>query len=123
MRENFNFATIDGFADSKTDSILTFNYEDADKVYSYLTFLEDNSKRLDNNNSLEGFSIVVTGKLNIYKNRNALQQEIEKRGGKVSGSVSSKTNYLINNDNTSTSAKNMAAKKLNIPILTEQEFF
>ena len=123
VRENFNFATIDGFADSKTDSILTFNYEDADKVYSYLTFLEDNSKRLDNNNSLEGFSIVVTGKLNIYKNRNALQQEIEKRGGKVSGSVSSKTNYLINNDNTSTSAKNMAAKKLNIPILTEQEFF
>ena len=128
VREKFNFATIDGFADSKTDSLLNFNYEDADNIYPYLTILKESAKlnndNIDNNNNnLDGITIVITGKLNMYKNRAALQAEIENRGGKVVGSVSSNTKYLINNDNTSTSAKNMAAKKLNIPILTEQEFF
>ena len=129
VREKFNFATIDGFADSKTDSLLNFNYEDADNIYPYLTILKESAKLNDdnidnnNNNNLDGITIVITGKLNMYKNRAALQAEIENHGGKVVGSVSSNTKYLINNDNTSTSAKNMAAKKLNIPILTEQEFF
>lgn len=127
VREKFNFATIDGFADSKTDSLLNFNYEDADNIYPYLTILKESAKlnndNIDNNNNLDGITIVITGKLNMYKNRAALQAEIENHGGKVVGSVSSNTKYLINNDNTSTSAKNMAAKKLNIPILTEQEFF
>jgi DNA ligase (NAD+) len=72
--------------------------------------------------SLTGVNIVITGKLNLFKNRAELQQAIENKGGKVIGSVSKNTNYLINNDNTSTSAKNMSAKKLNIPIITEEEF-
>lgn len=123
VRQHYNFATIDGFADSKTESLLNHDYSEADKVYPYLIILQNNgTKDTDNNNSLDGVTIVVTGKLNAYKNRAALQAEIENRGGKVVGSVSSNTKYLINNDNTSTSAKNMAAKKLNIPILTEQEF-
>ena len=129
VREKFNFATIDGFADRKTDSLLNFNYEDAYNIYPYLIILKESTKlsndNIDNNNNnnLDGITIVITGKLNMYKNRAALQAEIENHGGKVVGSVSSNTKYLINNDNTSTSAKNMAAKKLNIPILTEQEFF
>ena len=121
VREKYNFATIDGFADSKTESLLTFDYKDADEVYKFLT-IESDDKPTDNNNGLDGITVVVTGKLHTYKNRAALQSDIESRGGKVVGSVSSNTNYLINNDNTSTSAKNMAAKKLNIPILTEKEF-
>ena len=121
VREKFNFATIDGFADSKTESLLTFDYKDADAVYEFLT-IESDDEPTDNINGLDGVTVVVTGKVNIYKNRTALQKDIESRGGKVVGSVSSNTDYLINNDNTSTSAKNMAAKKLNIPILTEQEF-
>lgn len=121
VREKYNFATIDGFADSKTESLLTFDYKDADAVYEFLT-IESDDEPTDNINGLDGITVVVTGKVNIYKNRTALQKDIESRGGKVVGSVSSNTDYLINNDNTSTSVKNMAAKKLNIPILTEQEF-
>lgn len=58
----------------------------------------------------------------MYKNRAELQQVIEAHGGKVIGSVSKNTTYLINNDNMSNSAKNVAAKKLGIPVLTEEEF-
>ena len=72
--------------------------------------------------TLEGITIVVTGKLKLYKNRAELQSAIENAGGKVVGSVSGNTDYLINNDNTSTSSKNLTAQKLGIPILTEEEF-
>ena len=64
----------------------------------------------------------ITGKLNNYKNRDELKSYIESIGGKVVGSMSSKVNYLINNDNKSTSAKNIAAQKAGIPIITEAEF-
>ena len=65
---------------------------------------------------------VITGKLEKYANRDTLKREIESRGGKVSGSVSGNTNYLINNDIASTSGKNKKAKELSIPIITEQDF-
>ena len=71
---------------------------------------------------MKDVTVVVTGKLSIFKNRAELTAAIEKAGGKVASAVSQKTNYLINNDNTSNSAKNVAAKKAGIPILTEQEF-
>lgn len=72
--------------------------------------------------TLDGMSIVITGRLTTFKNRAELQQAIEAHGGKVIGSVSKNTTYLINNDNMSNSAKNVAAKKLGIPVLTEEEF-
>lgn len=72
--------------------------------------------------SMEGITFVITGSVTHFKNRKELQEFIELRGGKVTGSVTSKTNYLINNDNTSNSSKNKKAKELQIPILTEQEF-
>ena len=65
---------------------------------------------------------MVTGSLNHYASRNELKEVIEKKGGKVTGSVTSKTVCLINNDNTSSSSKNKKAKELQIPILTEDEF-
>lgn len=73
-------------------------------------------------NTLEGKTFVVTGSVNHYKNREELKNDIVAHGGTVVGSVSSKTNYLINNDINSTSSKNKKAKSLNIPIITENEF-
>ena len=69
---------------------------------------------------LKGITFVITGSLNNFTNRDALKAEIEKAGGKVAGSVSSKTGYLINNDVTSTSGKNKKAKELGVPIIDEE---
>lgn len=71
---------------------------------------------------LSGMSFVVTGTLNHYAGRNELKEVIEKKGGKVTGSVTSKTVCLINNDIASSSSKNKKAKELQIPILTEEQF-
>ncbi len=67
-------------------------------------------------------TFVITGSLNFYSNRKELSEEIEKLGGKVAGSVSSKTDYLINNDAASNSSKNKKAKELNVKIITEEEY-
>lgn len=72
--------------------------------------------------TLQGMVFVITGSLQYYENRNALKEEIEKRGGKVSGSVSSKTSGLINNDTTSNSSKNKKARELGIPVISEEIF-
>lgn len=72
--------------------------------------------------TLQDMVIVITGSLQFYENRNALKEEIEKRGGKVTGSVSSKTNILINNDTASSSSKNKKARELGIPIVSEETF-
>lgn len=73
-------------------------------------------------NIMDGLTFVITGSVFQFKNRNELKDVIENLGGKVTGSVTSKTNYLINNDNLSSSSKNKKAKELGIPIITEQEF-
>ena len=67
-------------------------------------------------------TFVITGSLIHYKNRDELVSIIESMGGKVSGSVSTKTSYLINNDTQSSSSKNQKAKQLNIPIISEEDF-
>ena len=72
-------------------------------------------------NSLEGKTFVVTGKVHIWKNRDELSAAVTAAGGKVTSSVSSKTDYLVNNDVTSTSSKNLKAKELGIPIITEEQ--
>ena len=72
--------------------------------------------------NLDGMSFVITGKVNHFKNRDELKVLIESRGGKVAGSISGKTNYLINNDIESASSKNVSAKKLGIPIISEDVF-
>ncbi|BCN31691.1 NAD-dependent DNA ligase LigA [Anaeromicropila herbilytica] len=69
-----------------------------------------------------GMNFVITGSVEHYANRNEVKEVIEQKGGKVTGSVTSKTNYLINNDNTSNSSKNKKAKELQVPIITEEEF-
>lgn len=76
----------------------------------------------ENEQDLAGKTFVITGSVEHFANRNELKELIESRGGKVAGSVSSKTDYLINNDLTSTSGKNKKAKELGIPIISEEMF-
>ena len=76
----------------------------------------------EENAFIQGKTFVITGSLEHYANRDELKEWIEQNGGKVTGSVSAKTDYLINNDISSASSKNKKAKELEIPILTEKEF-
>lgn len=80
---------------------------------------ESNEGRSD---QLAGLTFVITGKVEHFDNRDALKAAVEKAGGKTSSAVSSKTDYLINNDISSGSSKNRKAKELGIPIITEEEF-
>lgn len=120
IKNNFDFYKWESFGPEKSRSLLTFDYEDADYISTFITFNQNEVP--STSNSLDGTVICITGKLHNYKNRTGLQQEIEARGGKVTSSVSSKTNYLVNNDVNSTSSKNTSAKKLGVEIITEEEF-
>ena len=94
-----------------------------DMVARLLAELDIQMEKMDEESqTLTGQTIVITGSLELYENRNALKDEIEAKGGKVTGSVTAKTTYLINNDIASTSSKNKKAKELGVPIVTEKEF-
>ena len=67
-------------------------------------------------------TFVITGEVHHYKNRDAFKAYVESAGGKVTGSVTSKTNYLVNNDAESSSSKNRKARELGIPVITEDAF-
>ena len=104
------------FSDGKNNAIV-------DHLLAELTFEagdEESSEGADE--AFAGMNFVITGSLEHFKNRKELQELIERRGGKVTGSVTSKTNYLINNDVESVSSKNKKAKELGIPIISEEEF-
>ena len=90
-----------------------------ERLMKELTFREEAS---DTMQDLEGKVFVITGSLNHFDNRNQLKELIESRGGTVTGSVSAKTSYLINNDVNSSSSKNKKAKSLGVPIISEEEF-
>lgn len=116
---------IDGIGQVIADSVVAYfsdekNNEVFDRLLSHVNILNE---KTDNEAMIfSGMTFVITGSLNHFDNRNALKTLIEDRGGKVAGSVSSKTAYLINNDSTSASSKNKKAQSLNIPIITEEEF-
>lgn len=117
----FNFYSLDGFGIEMHYAISHFDYTEADVLAGeYLNIVVENAESANQN--LEGQVIVITGKLNKFKNRGELQALIESVGGKVSGSVSKNTTYLINNDTESSSSKNLAAKKLGVNIISEQDF-
>lgn len=119
--EKFDFSIYDGFAENKTSAIWNFDFTEADKVYPYLYFNKEETI-VESNQSCENLRVVITGKLKQFKNRDAFKACIEEHGGKVVDSVSKNTSYLINNDTESSSTKNQSAKKLGIPIISEQEF-
>ena len=95
------------------------NIAKLEHLLSHLTFEE---MKTESAQSLEGKQFVITGSVEHFENRAQLKEYIEERGGKVTGSVTSKTDYLINNDTTSSSSKNKKAKDLGIPILSEDDF-
>ena len=119
--EKFDFTTLYSFASEKSNAILNFDYTEADKIANnFLTIQKVEAQEKDL--PLKNKKYVVTGTVKQFKNRAELQKFIEERGGKVVSSISKNVNYLINNNLTSTSAKNVAAKKMGIPIITEAEF-
>ena len=119
--DKYDFSQLAGFGYENSDSLLKFKYHEADEAYHEMSLIEpgDEEKK---EQSLEGQSIVITGTLKTFKNRAELQKIIEAAGGKVVGSVSKNTAYLINNDIDSTSSKNQTAKRLGVPIITEENF-
>ena len=121
VQQGQDFSQFNGFGYEKSESLLRFDYTEANKAYALMTLItpEPEEKK---ENTLEGKSIVITGTLKTFKNRAELQRVIEAAGGKVVGAVSKNTSYLINNDIESTSAKNQTAKRLGVPIITEEEF-
>lgn len=121
VNDNYSWSSINTIGPEIENAINNFNYDELDKIVdNYITFItpiEDNKTT-----TLNGLTICITGRLSHFKSRDELKQAIENAGGKVVGAVSGNTNILINNDSTSTSSKNLTAKKNGTPILTEAEF-
>lgn len=118
---DYNFWELPNFGPEMNASLHNFNYNEAKELYNNYIVLETPAATNASSHPLEGMTFVITGKLKTFKNRDELKKQIEDAGGKVVGSISSKTNYLVNNDIESTSAKNLAAKKNNIPIISEMQ--
>ena len=115
---------IDGFGDAMYKSLYDYckvHLSGIEDLMTYFTFEKENNIN-ETNISLLGKTFVITGSLNHYKNRDELIKVIESLGAKVSGSVSTKTNYLINNDINSSSSKNTKARKLGVSIISEEDF-
>lgn len=118
-------AEIDGIGEVIAGSIYDFFHSEKamEQLDDLLTELVIEEKPMqEGGQTLEGMSFVVTGSLTHFENRNALKEEIERRGGKVTGSVTGKTVCLINNDTASQSSKNKKAKELGVQILSEEDF-
>ena len=119
------FATIAGIGPEKSASFVRWmkdkdNYSMLQQLLVELNISQSSSA--PTGNSCEGLTFVITGDVHHYKNRNELKAYIENQGGKVTGSVSKSTSFLINNDVESSSGKNKKAKELSIPIISEEEF-
>ena len=123
INKGFDFSQLEGYGPEMNKALLTFDYSELDFIVgSYMNIYIPEEKEESKVKTLEGTTFVITGKLKMYKNRDALKAEIEACGGKVSGSVTKNTDYLINNDINSTTAKNKTAKELGVPIITEEDF-
>lgn len=117
------FWGYDNFGIEMHKAIVNFDYSEADAmVQSGVITFNSITEETKQEKSLDGLTFVITGKLSHFKNRDAIKEKIESLGGKVTGSVSKNTSYLINNDKDSTSSKNKSAKSLGIPILSEEDF-
>ena len=118
-----DWTEFEGFGPEITKAINNFDYSAADEIVKLFTWAEDQPSESQNESSaIKDKIFCITGKVFQFKNRDALKADIESKGGKVVSSMSSKVNYLINNDSTSTSAKNKAAQAAGIPIITEDEY-
>lgn len=121
VENGFDFTSFGGYGYEMHKAISDFDYKELDFIVNNYLEIEENKKE-DKELKLKDITFCVTGKVHIWKNRDDLSAFIESLGGKVTGSVSKNTNYLINNDINSTSAKNKKAQELGIPILSEEDF-
>ena len=116
---------IDGVGDVIAKTFVSF-FEDKDNCHMIDDLLQyvilTDSGKSDTDKNMEGLVFVITGSVNHFPNRAAVKEIIEEHGGKVTGSVSKNTNYLINNDAASNSSKNKKARELGVPVITEEEF-
>jgi len=117
--------SIEGIGDIMAKAYVDFFADEANRetvadLLSVLTI--DESFEESRESAISGKTFVITGSLNHFENRDACKTKIESLGGKTAGSVSKNTDYLINNDRTSSSSKNKKAAELGIPVITEEEF-
>ena len=115
---------IDGIGDKMAVKFVEY-FADKENIKKFNNLLNELTIIKEENNeeqNMAGLNFVVTGSVERFANRNEVKDYIEKRGGKVTGSVTSKTNYLINNDLLSNSSKNKKAKELGIEIINEEQF-
>lgn len=126
LHEQSGFEDIDGIGVERSKSICDWyakpkNQQVLTQLLSEVTITR--VEILDTSaGKCAGKTFVITGDVYVYKNREEFKAYVESQGGKVAGSVSKKTNYLVNNDATSTSSKNNKAKELGVPIITEDQF-
>ena len=126
MQDGTGFEDIEGIGPEKSSSVMEWYANDKNRsslqaLLKEVT-IEQTEKAAPEGDSCKGITFVITGEVSHYKNRDELKAYVEAHGGKVTGSVTSKTDYLINNDIESTSSKNKKAKELGVPIITEEEF-
>lgn len=116
---------ISGIGEIMADAYVTFFNNEKNKVMIKDILEEIEFEEMESSSSemlFENITFVITGSIEQFKNRNELKNIIEDKGGKVTDSVTSKTNYLINNDYLSNSSKNKKAKELGISVITENQF-
>lgn len=120
-----SLSEIDGVGEVIAESFVSYFYNEK-KVQQLRNLISElnivKPEKGGENQNITGKTFVITGSLETYENRNALKDLIENLGGKVAGSVSAKTDYLINNDVTSNSSKNKKAKELGVSIISEADF-
>lgn len=121
----FDWTKLDDFGSAMRTSMARFyldNLEVIEEVANELIFENSTSNIVtDDTKDLSGMTFIITGSLNQFPNRDVAKEEIELHNGKVSGSVSAKTDYLVNNEINSNSGKNKKAKELGISIITEEQ--
>lgn len=126
LKQERGFEDIDGLGPEKSRSISEWYEDDKNRSSLHNLLKEVTIEKVDLSPDKEGkcagLTFVITGDVHYYKNRDEFKAYVESAGGKVTGSVTSKTDYLVNNDTSSNSSKNRKAKELNIPVISEDEF-
>ena len=126
LKDGAGFEDIEGIGPEKSGSAMDWyanskNQKSLDALLNEIE-IEKVDLKPETGGRCEGLTFVITGDVHHFKNRDEFKAYVEKTGGKVTGSVTSKTNYLVNNDVNSTSSKNRKAKELSVPIISEDEF-
>ena len=126
LKDGTGFEDIEGIGPEKSGSAMDWyaNPKNQQSLGALLKeiVIEKVDLKPEAGGKCEGLTFVITGDVHHFKNRDEFKGYVEKTGGKVTGSVTSKTNYLVNNDVNSTSSKNRKAKELSVPIISEDEF-